>query len=355
MRNIKLCFVKQPYNYDATWQSLRFPGSAELLDAFVFRPMHISLLIEFEADIWVVKGEGVASQTWKQNEPEGFAAIYAAHWNVVSMLEVPWEDYDIVISIDPLIPDKIIKRHSNTLWAYYEIEHRCGRSSRAAGPGGGPYGGYDLYLDHYMRATRGLHRLPQSIAFPFMYNAKTMRSLVRLTHNPAVFIDTRHVPRGKDVYAGMSREFAQICGLPIKFAGVREKLVEETRYYLLELVAGKHYRAKEYLEMLGACKFFLGWRKRAILGQALVEAASLGLIGVGNANGVYHKMICHPMCLIPPSGIARPGLKAIWGIEAVPDLQKEILEYQDGVLRERFWEQPLRILRDALKIKRGEL
>lgn len=76
---------------------------------------------------------------------------------------------------------------------------------------------------------------------------------------------------------------------------------------------------------------------------------------VASKNGAYHRMVCHPECLMPANSIARRGLRKISKIEQNPGLQTEILAYQDERVRQKFWDEPLAILEKALERKRTHL
>lgn len=90
------------------------------------------------------------------------------------------------------------------------------------------------------------------------------------------------------------------------------------------------------------------------MGQALIEAAALGLIVVAPWRSAYSPLLCHQLCLTAPSDPPEDGVRRIRRIEKDPGWQAEILAHQDRVLQELFWKRPLEILDRALKMKRGQ-
>ena len=358
---MRVAFTKPPYDVNLSWQSQRFPGAKELLDTFVFRSLGFCMAVELKADIWIVEWESVKPSTFqnpdaRRDDPGAPMRVYNTHKGIVKENEVPWDEYDVVVAYWPSISRKVIESHPDILWCYREIQPRC-RRSKIAGETGRAFGAWDLYLDYYFTPSRHLHKLPQSVWFPFLQNPDLMRKLIRPKHKPAVFIESRHVLRDKTAMSVMRAKFQRICGLPIHYSPISGARSEPIKFNQ-ELTKAKIVRTAEYLQRLGECKYFLIWRgarrgESKIVGQSALEAAALGLIVVGNDNSIYHKMLCHPYCLIPPGGPSRIGLRKIQRIEKDGGFQRKILEHQARVVRKMFWQRPLATLRSALEMKRG--
>lgn len=358
---MRTAFTKPPYDLNLTWESLPYTSAEKLLNAFVFRSLGFCLAVELEADIWVVEWRGVEPSIYqgpaaRKKDPNAPMRVCAAHQDIVKESDVPWDDYDVIISHWPSIGAETIKRHPQILWCYYEIQHRC-RRSRIAGETGEPHNGYDLYLDCYFDPDRRLQELPQVVWFPYLQSPTILREIIKPALRPAVFIESRHVLRDVDKMAGMCAEFERICGLPMRYAPV-SGATSEPICFDSELTRAEIVRTRQYLRLLGQCKYFLIWRgdrygESKLMGESAVEAAALGLIVVGNDNAVNHKLVCHPTCLIPAGGPPRRGLRRIQQIEKDEKLQGEILEYQDRMLRKWFWDGPLETLYKALEMKKG--
>ena len=87
-------------------------------------------------------------------------------------------------------------------------------------------------------------------------------------------------------------------------------------------------------------------------GQALCDAASLGLICIGQRDKSYHRLICHPAALCASMIELPRRLRAIAGSS---DLQNEILAWQDTALHDFFQRRPIAQLEEAISIKSKRL
>ncbi len=108
--------------------------------------------------------------------------------------------------------------------------------------------------------------------------------------------------------------------------------------------------AQQYLREMGKCRYYLSlgrWITGA--GQALCDAASLGCLCIGEADKVFHRMICHPHCLCKDLSELPQRVRAL---AASPELQREVRQRQDEALRQQFVDAPLRDLEQATALKR---
>jgi len=351
---MKICIVKHPYYMNFTWESARYESPEQMLKLFKYRSQNLTFVIGMKADVWIVEGKTVSPAfSLDKADPVVFKALYEAQ-PAVPWSTIPWDDYDIVITIDPILNKKqgVVKSRPNILWLYNEPSHRSGRAQAAAQHG--PLEPYDLFWDDFMRAPHRVTKLPQSISFPYLANPDIMRALIKPTNDGGVFIDSRHVveqPKGMRVR--MVKEFQDICGVPVKYAPLEGQITEETRYSRSVLVIRrKMLECADYLKLMGSCKYYLVWRRKLTNGQGALEAAALGLIVIAS-DSAYSKMLCHPTCSIPRGGPARTGLRLIQKIEKDRDWQVEILAHQDKMLWKKFWNKPLEILSAALELKRN--
>ena len=105
----------------------------------------------------------VAEQTeaWERS-PEGRQAV--------SVDDVDWSSYDLVIGIDVPIPERIVQRCPRTLWAYFSVE--------AGGPLQKnsllrPAAGYNIFLNHGFRRFRSRPRNRRHVLeFPFTFQSR---------------------------------------------------------------------------------------------------------------------------------------------------------------------------------------
>jgi len=348
-------FVKLACEENLPWESVRYSDPQSLLDAFIFRSLGFCLAVEYKADFWAVKWRGEATNVRPgalREDPGGVKRMVRAHKNVVDWDDVPWGEYDMVISIGPIVPKRIVRKFPNVLWTYRETAIRCQRAEDAAR--GGPLGGYDLYADAMLRSRPTLKKLPQSVGMPYTQHPTMLRDLIGPTHEPAVFLDSRSVPLDKRKRTAQFAEFSSLCGLPIRHSLIEGRTTQPVRFFT-ELTAAKVPRQRRYLELLGACKYQVirDFGKSQLLGDAVIEAVAMGVIPITHDEAIYGRMVCHPQSLLPRGSIWRRKLRRIQKIESNPGLQREILEHQTEALRRKFWAEPLAIYEKALRLKRA--
>lgn len=342
---MKACFVKVSDMINWPWESLRYPGPKQLLNSFVFSSRGLSLMVKFESDVWVIHRRDAAIPAHRL-----LLGVVKGHRNIVSPSNIPWEEYDIVISADPIIDEKIIKLYPQILWCYHEIRHACPRALESV-RAGRPWGGYDLYLDHFLRGKKEITKFPMIASHPYMRNMDLLKGLVKPSNRPAVFIEPRNVPGTERDRKKLRTQFQNLCGLPVKYAPMPERKDLLPKFQKILSAGKKILGTTEYLELVGSCKYYLSWRRRKIYGQSLPEAAALGLIVVAPIRRSVVGELCHPKCWIPPE--SETGLKVIWKIESDPAMQEEILRHQERVLRRKYWEEPLALLHRAVEVKRA--
>ncbi|MBI4394952.1 MAG: hypothetical protein HY583_02030 [Candidatus Omnitrophica bacterium] len=342
---MKICIVKQPYATELTWATHRWSNEQELLDQFVCRSQNFGLVCETRADIWVIEDGPYASESYrdlKRFRPEATKALYQLHrvskWN-----EVPWSEYDVVISLDQIVPEQIIREYAEILWCYYEQEH-CKKSflksTRA------PFGAYDLFLNHALNSSNpSIDHLPASINFPYLCSIEAFKKIISAKKDERAFLDShsfRAFPDEQFITTQLARRLGiEVCyGRPWDFDNsylcVARKLVDSPR---------------EYLNKLASCKYFLINRGGLSIGQAVPEAAALGVIVLSSRGQIYSHYLCHPSCWVKP-GDWNSAARVIKQIQSDKRLQQEILAYQFDRVRFFFLDEPLRLLRQYLEIKR---
>jgi len=88
----------------------------------------------------------------------------------ISVDDVDWSDYDLVVGIDVPIPERIVKQCPRTLWTYYSVE--------AGGPLQKnslfhPAAGYHIFLNHGFRRFRCRPRNRRHVLeFPFTFQSR---------------------------------------------------------------------------------------------------------------------------------------------------------------------------------------
>lgn len=350
---MKLCIVKQPYVAALTWASHRFTSGEDLLTRCFFRASNLSLLVALQGDIWVVEDGEFRSGSYDQwAQDKAAMEVFYAKSTAVSMEDVPWGDYDIVISVDPIIPDKIIKEHPKTLWCYHPCEHTTWdfvESKRA------PIGAYDLFHDYTLTSPYVVETLPQAISFPHIVRADVLHDLIKPTNDSIVFLSGRMVrphTDGPNLFASPPKSettntYREISGLPIKYPMVFN-MGKTAALIAMSLIPSQ----ADFWNDLAACKYLLHVPVQPRdVGQILIEAAALNLIVISSYKEAY-SVVCPPESLVRPGDVSA-GLRKIAEIESDKLLQKNILAEQRARLRYYFWDEPIQILEEALEMKRG--
>ncbi len=105
--------------------------------------------------------------------------------NVVGPGEIPVEQYDLVITFDPIWA---VPADSSTLFAYFVVEHWDRLYQEALRE---PRGHYDLFLAHMLDAPKELSSLPQALAFPYLRDPDTVQAVFPAEKEEAVWADFR--------------------------------------------------------------------------------------------------------------------------------------------------------------------
>jgi hypothetical protein len=342
---MRVCILKQPYVTELTWSTQRWSNARELLDNYVLRSQNFGLVCETRADIWVLKDGPYASDIYTRlliTAPEAVEALYRSHaarrWD-----EVPWTEYDVVISLDPIVPQGLIAEHPEILWCYYEQEHTMGSFARSARS---PHGRYDLFLNHALTSShyRTL-RLPASVNFPYVYSRRAFAEVISVAKRECVYLDS-HCVRGVSDLEALRSDLEAKFGIEVdhcrpwdfdnSYKCVGDKLTSST---------------SEYLNQLGSCKYFLLNRGGVGVGQSAPEAAALGVIVLPDRGQIYSRYMCHPETRVEPRNFDSAAA-AIRKIQGSRDLQQEIVEYQFERVERFFLEGPLSVLRACLELKR---
>jgi hypothetical protein len=250
----------------------------------------------------------------------------------------------VVITIDPILT---VPKRSNTLFAYYMHEHtdRLYTPSKQL-----PVNGYDLFLAHILDSNETLMALPEAMAFPYLRDPDTMRTIFRVEPKEIAWVDWRML-----TYLGMSQTWNRstdqvierlehVIGLPIHS---KNFVMNHKPYGVADPPAFGD--AAYYLRAMAACKYYIALGRSSGAGQALGDAVSLGCICIGEQDKPYHRLLCHPFCLCEDLVELPQKLQAV---RASTDFQAEILVRQDLALREHFVDRPLVILEQALEMKR---
>ncbi len=346
---MKTAFVKQLLDVHGPWSSVLWKdtGPRRLFEVWPGKGTFWEMTCLLRADWYIVPQRIVTDYTHDAvlKYPGRSELIARFTSGVVSPAEIPFNDYDVVITLDPILD---VPRESQALFAYFVVEHWDRLYSRSLHR---PLAGYDLFLAHMGDSEARLRSLPQAVSFPYPRDPGTVRSIFPAHKEEVAWVDWRTIAT-----LGMAEEFGpwndaseaaaarlnEVLGVPIRYKGSFSR----SPYGVADPPLWGD--AALYLEAVASCRYYIAVGGMAGAGQALGDAASLGCLCIGQQDKPYHRMMCHPSCLCADLAEMPARLRSV---ASSRDLQAEVLASQDGVLRKRFVEEPSALLEEALEMK----
>lgn len=350
---MRAALVKQVLDVFGAWATVKWKDTSpkKLFEVWPGKAAYWELTCMLEADWYVVEqsvsGHYVHDAILKYPGREDVVRKYTK--NIVEVEEIPFEQYDLVITLDAILE---ISPGLRTTFAYFANESW---DPLYKGSVRQPVQGYDVFLAHMLDSRDELVSLPQAISFPYPYSAALARSSFPAQKEDAVWVDWRTLvtlamgdetePWSEQADAAAGRLQA-VLGMRIEHRGSYHKQV----YAFSDPPTWGD--SASYLQAIAGCRYYFGVGKVGGPGQSLPEAAALGCLCIGQADKPYHRLVCHPSCLCEGLLDMPRRWRALVGSR---DLQAEVLEWQDQALRERFQEKPLRQLHKACEWKRRGL
>jgi hypothetical protein len=320
----RIAVVKSHTNFHGPWRSIRHEDKDLLLDCWPGKLLFWHLASALDVDWYLIDDPVVTTDFMYENAPLGRKVAQSSR-GVASQSEIDFDEYDVVLSIDPILR---IPRRKSTLFCYYVNEHtdRYYWVSEKK-----PLAGYDLFLGHMLRNSYLKPLIPQSVPFPFIYaTAGDMHG-----KEEAVWVDGRTVwVDGRVQLPG-----AGLCNLPIE---VRTKPCSAPDPPIWD-------DARRYLQQLARCQYFLSVGRTGGSGQAVAEAASTGAICITDLKNPYAHILTHPRCVVNDISDAAQLISVLRDSE---QHRKEIVSWEKQRLQRYFFDVPLSILEAALETKR---
>lgn len=350
---MRTAIVKQVLDVFGPWASVRWKDTTPrgLFDVWPGRATFWEMACFLKAD-WYVIPQQITGDYTKEAAlqiPGRAEMIVRNTRNVVAPEQIPFDQYDLVISFDPILK---VPEPSSTLFAYFVVEHWDHQYKDAQR---GTHGCYDLFLAHILDAPEAIQSIPQALAFPYLRDPETVQSVFRAEKCDAVWADFRTLNTlgmaatyGPWVSAGhgAAKRLEEALGISVRY----KSSVNENLYGISDPPAWGD--AIGYFEQLACCRYYVAVGEIAGAGQGIGDAASLGCICVGQEQKSYHRLICHPAALCA-SMIELP--RRMRAIAASRDLQSEILAWQEAALRDSFQRRPMALLEEAAAMKNGKL
>jgi hypothetical protein len=346
---LKTALVKQVLDIFGSWAGVHWRDTSprQLFDVWPSKAVYWELTCMLQADWYIVPQacHGDYTKVAIDTFPGRAEALRKYTKNVTPVESIPFDQYDLVISFDAILD---VPKDHPALFTYFAQEHwdRLYIQSLQR-----PAGNYDLFLAHMLDSHSALSSLPQSISFPYLHDAALLRSTFPSKQHEVVWVEWRTLqtlamkdssdpwcPEAEDAAARLQ----DLLDLPVVYRGAT---YQQTYGFSDPPAWGD---AAIYLQALADCKYFVSVGGRIGAGQGLGEAAAAGCICIGQADRSYHQLLCHPAALCADMAEMPRRLRAI---VASPDLQAEILAWQDQNLLLHFRDRPLALLSEALQCK----
>jgi hypothetical protein len=348
---VRVAFIKQVLDVHGPWSTVLWKDTTprRLLDVWPGKATFWEMTCFLRAD-WYIIPQRLSSDYTQEavlSVPGRAEMVTRNTRNVVAPADIPLEQYDVVITFDPIWN---VPADSTTLFAYFVVEHwdRLYKEAQLA-----PRGRYDLFLAHMLDAPKAIASLPQPLAFPYLRDPDSVRAVFASEKEDTVWADFRTLTTlgmaetyGTWVSAGhaAAKRLEETLRLPVHYKGT----FNENLYGISDPPAWGD--AVHYFDAMARCRYYLAVGTIAGAGQALCDAASLGCLCIGQQDKAFHRLLCHPAALCASLVELPRRLRAIVGSR---DLQEEVRAWQERALRDFFQQRPLALLEEALAIKSG--
>ncbi len=345
---MRVAFIKQVLDVHGPWSTVLWENTTprRLLDVWPGKATFWEMTCCLQADWYVIPQQLSSDYTQEVRKYLGGAEMVMRHTrNVVAPEKIPVEQYDLVITFDPIWA---VPANSSTLFAYFVVEHWDRLYKEALLQ---PRGQYDLFLAHMLDAPKTIASLPQALAFPYLRDPDTVQAVFPAEKEEAVWADFRTLTT-----LGMAENY----GMWVASGDAAAKRLEETLRMAVRYKGSFNENAYgisdppawgdtvQYFDAMARCRYYVGVGTIAGAGQAICDAASLGCLCIGQQEKAFHRLICHPAALCTGMIELPRRLKAIAGSR---DLQAEVRAWQDAALRDFFQQGPLALLEEAVSIK----
>ena len=344
---MKIALVKQEVYQDLYVCPSTEKDAANILFSSMGRVGPIGLMAELGADFYIVKEEPnretqvyrkviphiakhlylLKTETLDKIPGQGFKQPGSPYPNgkfAVPCRDIDWGKYDVVISINVSLPTEVVRSYPNTLFGYM-----IGEANMATGS---VHFGYDITLNQMARGKVAQHG--SIVDFPYTFvNEHTLENIMqgylkRPSHHQGIFM-----------------EINSTTERPVTKAPAHFQPLIDAGY---EIIFHKQ-RIFDNLQSIYDAKYFVKMGGRAIRGNSVAEAISLGALAIMNRDEVIHHELIIDECNVKTMD---EMLKLINRLEADSVLYQQLREKQGNVLKRLFFEAPIESLKNCLEEKR---
>jgi hypothetical protein len=263
----------------------------EIVSSTLLRSGPVALFTKFETDFYVLETEpDPECNIWKEKATE-------CHWCPVEWFEafkahvpgrnygqkdfavragdIDWSQYDLVMSVDVSVPQRITRQFPSVVWCYYVREDKTPSYGKSFE---GLIDGQDIFLSQQFQPARRSSRGSHIVDFPYhLQYYGCFHDLFdrgqRETSREGVFLE-HHTVRGLT-----ETQLRQLCA----FGSVNSTALQPgslEQFPLSDIV----HRTMEpaFRDLLLQSKYFLKCGGRSVFGLASIEAIAAGCLALGN-------------------------------------------------------------------------
>ena len=287
----KILVVKQDVNEDLYCCSPE-ANIQKLILSTLLRTGPVALFTELNAEFRIVETvDDPECQAWKERATdlqwdslEFFASYrdlipgrdYGQKRWAMPLDTIDWSLYDIVISMDVCVPERITRKHWKTLWCYYVREIKAPSYAASLEK---PAAGQDVVLNHKFRLNLTDNR-PHVLEFPYhLQRPGCFHRLLGL--EPPDMADRRGVFVDHHTMVQLTSEQRIALG---EFGPVASTIHAGTR----EVIPTSEQLARRTMDddlrerLLNSRYFLITPGQRRVFGTALVEAIAAGCLAIGS-------------------------------------------------------------------------
>jgi len=317
----------------------------EAIRSSLLRTGPMGFLIDLQADFWHVREDDSAEcKTWEESPGsnpatdlgvfrsrqhqiplEGRAGHTQTPWQLsVGTDEIPFSDYDVVISLDVVIPLRTRLRHPNILWVYFPADPGTptAKLSRARPPEG-----FDVALTH-------MHR-----RFPVRPNLGS-RSM-----------DCPYSFQSSFSWKKVWPEAPKRCGVMVEGKTFRkltpDQLASLTRFGPVRHPQGS---VSELAHDLLSSRYYLSLYGHPLTGNGQIEAIMAGCLSIGDPETYVQRSLYTPTTVVPDFLSA---LDRIEEFEKNPTLREQSRREQEAIAEYICFRRPAHQLLTFLQKKRS--
>lgn len=342
LQSLRIALVKQ----EVMAAMPNLPGKHAMVDFLKSAGGHtgcLSLLHELGAELVLVREDFAPEcQTWREKvsfdaDPARLENIYrnqaremrywtprgprSLHEMAVPAHTVDWGKFDLVVALDIPIPEKIVRAHPRTVWAYMITETAMPSYSASRRT---PLFGYDLFLNqkcrlHSVRPSNRWHE----IDFPWAFQTSGCYGQVAPNSKPGILLDP-HTSGAPEILA-----LEKSCGLAVR--------------------APRGLVAIDWIHHLRASRYLIRLTEKRNWGNLSVEAACAGSL-----------VLADPVSLENPAPLLRElvvrspveAAAMVRKLEEDPLLRNSLVDQQQARVYELAFARPLRELWQKVKTVR---